>query len=60
VNTYGAKEREANIDPFANYDPEKAREGLRQLQELFKGVDLGALKREIRIDRGHEPDEDPA
>jgi hypothetical protein len=58
VKTYGSKEREQGIDPFADYDPEKALEGLRRLRELFKGVDLEALKKEIRIDRGHEPDDE--
>jgi hypothetical protein len=59
VNTYGSREREANIDPFANYDPKKVLERVKRLQELFKDADLEALKQDIRSDRGHEPDDEP-
>jgi hypothetical protein len=55
VKTYGSAEREAGIDPFANYDPEKALASMRKVFGILKGVDIEALKEEIRIDRGHEP-----
>jgi hypothetical protein len=41
-------------DIWANYDPEKVREGLRKSAGALKGVDVEALKRDIRDQRGQD------
>jgi len=41
-------------DIWANYDPEKVREGLRKSAGALKGVDVAALKRDIRDQRGQD------
>ena len=38
-------------DIWADYDPEKAREGLRKSAGALKGVDIAALQRDIRDQR---------
>jgi hypothetical protein len=41
-------------DIWANYDPEKVREGLRKSASALQGVDIAALKRDIRDQRGQD------
>jgi hypothetical protein len=47
-------------DIWANYDPEKVREGLRKSAGALKGVDIEALKRDIRDQRGQDSHGRPA
>jgi len=47
-------------DIWANYDPEKVREGLRKSAGALKGVDIEALKRDIRDQRGQDSHDRPA
>jgi hypothetical protein len=47
-------------DIWADYDPEKAREGLRKSAGALKGVDIEALKRDIRDQRGQDSQGRPA
>ena len=47
-------------DIWANYDPEKVREGLRKSAGALKGVDIEALKRDIRDQRGQDSNGRPA
>jgi len=47
-------------DIWADYDPEKAREGLRKSAGALKGVDITALKQDIRAQRGQESHGRPA
>jgi hypothetical protein len=41
-------------DVFANYDPERVRDGLARISGLLKGVDVEALKAELREQRGQD------
>jgi hypothetical protein len=41
-------------DIWADYDPEKAREGLRKSAGALHGVDIAALKQDIRDQRGQD------
>jgi hypothetical protein len=41
-------------DIWADYDPEKAREGLRKSVGALTGVDRDTLQREIRNQRGQD------
>ena len=41
-------------DIWANYEPEKAREGIRKSAGALKGVDITALKQDIRAQRRQE------
>jgi hypothetical protein len=47
-------------DIWANYDPEKVREGLRKSAGALKGVDVAELKRDIREQRGQDSKGRPA
>jgi hypothetical protein len=47
-------------DIWANYDPKKVREGLRKSAGALKGVDIEALKRDIRDQRGQDSKGRPA
>jgi hypothetical protein len=47
-------------DIWANYDPEKVREGLRKSAGALKGVDIEALKRDIRDQREQDGHGRPA
>jgi hypothetical protein len=47
-------------DIWADYDPEKAREGLRKSAGALQGVDIAALKRDIRDQRKQESHSHPA
>ena len=46
------------VDPFANYDPERALAAIRKAAGAWKGLDTEAMKAEYRADRGHGPDDD--
>ena len=41
-------------DPFANYDPERARAALAAVAGMFEGIDTEALKAELREQRGQD------
>lgn len=45
-------------DPFEGYDPEKARHAMDNLFGLLRGVDIEALKTELRDKRGSSDDGD--
>jgi hypothetical protein len=47
-------------DIWADYDPEKAREGLRKSKGALKGVDIKALKKDIKSQRQQESQNRPA
>jgi hypothetical protein len=47
-------------DIWADYDPEKAREGLRKSKGALKGVDIKALKKDIQSQRQQESQNRPA
>ena len=47
-------------DIWADYDPEKAREGLRNSAGAVKGVDIEALKKDIQGQRQQESHGRPA
>jgi hypothetical protein len=47
-------------DIWANYDPEKVREGLRKSAGALQGVDIAALKRDIRDQREQDTHGRPA
>jgi hypothetical protein len=47
-------------DIWANYEPEKAREGIRKSAGALKGVDIAALKRDIRDQGGQDSKGRPA
>ena len=47
-------------DIWADYDPEKVREGLRKSAGALKGVDIEELKRDIRDQRGQDSKGRPA
>jgi hypothetical protein len=47
-------------DIWADHDPEKTREGLKKSAGALKGVDIAALKRDIRDQRGQESKGRPA
>lgn len=49
---------EAAGDPWANYNPERARAAIRQAAGGFDGLDCEALKRDIREQREQWRDED--
>jgi hypothetical protein len=53
-------QKETRQDIWANYDPEKAREGLRKSAGALKGVDTEALKRDIRDQRKQDSHGRPA
>jgi hypothetical protein len=44
-------QKETRQDIWANYDPKKAIEGIRKSAGALKGVDIAALKRDIRNQR---------
>lgn len=50
----------ATDDLFANYDPERIRDALRRSAGALKGVDVEALKRELRAQRGHDDEDSPS
>jgi hypothetical protein len=54
------QQNEPKQDIWANYDPEKVREGLRKSAGALKGVDIAALKRDIRDQRGQDSKGRPA
>jgi hypothetical protein len=41
-------------DIWATYDPQKARESLRKSAGALQGVDIAALQRDIRDQRGQD------
>jgi len=45
-------------DPFADYDPEKALAAMRSIAGMLKGIDINALKAELRAERGHGVSQD--
>lgn len=45
---------------WQDYDPEEAREGIRKSASALKGVDVEALKQDIRNQRGQESHGRPA
>jgi hypothetical protein len=47
-------------DIWQNYDPEKVREGLRKSAGALQGVDIEALKRDIREQRAQDSKGRPA
>jgi hypothetical protein len=47
-------------DIWADYDPEKAREGLRKSAGALKGVDRDTLQRDIQNQRGQDSKGRPA
>jgi hypothetical protein len=47
-------------DIWADYDPEKAREGLRKSKGALKGVDTEALKKDVKNQRQQESQNRPA
>jgi hypothetical protein len=47
-------------DIWATYDPEKVREGLQKSAGALKGVDIAALKRDIRDQRKQDSHGRPA
>jgi hypothetical protein len=47
-------------DIWANYDPEKVRDGLRKSAGALKGVDIAALKQDIRDQREQDSKGRPA
>jgi len=51
---HGVRYRVSRIDsdPFANYDPEFARESLERAFGGLKGLDLPAFLEELRLERG--------
>jgi hypothetical protein len=51
---------QSEADIWADYDPEKAREGLRKSAGALQGVDSAALKRDIRDQRGQDSHGRPA
>jgi hypothetical protein len=55
-----AEEAPQKPDIWANYDPEKVREGLRKSAGALKGVDIEELKRDIREQRGQDSTGRPA
>jgi hypothetical protein len=55
-----AEEAPQKPDIWANYDPEKVREGLRKSAGALKGVDIEELKRDIRDQRGQDSTGRPA
>jgi hypothetical protein len=55
-----AEEAPQKPDIWANYDPEKVREGLRKSAGALKGVDIEALKRDIQDQRGQDSTGRPA
>ena len=46
-------EGQGKHDIWGNYDPEKAREALRQARGAFTGIDTAPLKKDLREARGH-------
>jgi hypothetical protein len=44
---------EEQIDPFANYDPERVRRAFERAAGMLSGIDTEALKAELRYQRGH-------
>lgn len=46
--------REDEVDPFANYDPERVLQAFESASGMFAGMDIGALKAELRAQRGHD------
>jgi hypothetical protein len=51
-----------NVQPdiWADYDPEKAREGLKKSAGALKGVDVAALKNDIKSQRQQDTTGRPA
>ena len=46
--------REEETEPFAQYDPERARAALKRVAGMFEGIDTEALKAELREQRGQD------
>jgi hypothetical protein len=53
-------QKETPKDIWANYDPEKARQGIRKSAGALKGVDHDALKTDIREQRSQNSKGRPA
>jgi hypothetical protein len=47
-------------DIWADYDPEKVKEGVHKSAGALQGVDIAALKRDIRDQRGQDSHGRPA
>jgi hypothetical protein len=47
-------------DIWADYDPEKVRQGLQRSAGALEGVDIAALKQDIRDQRGQDTNGRPA
>jgi hypothetical protein len=47
-------------DIWADYDPEKVKQGLKSSAGALKGVDIAALKQDIRDQRGQDTTGRPA
>ena len=54
------EETPQNPDIWANYDPEKVRDGLRKSAGALKGIDIEALKQGIREQREQDSNGRPA
>ena len=54
------EETPQKLDIWANYDPEKVREALRKSAGALKGVDIDALKQDIRDQREQDSKGRPA
>jgi predicted DNA binding CopG/RHH family protein len=53
-------QKETRQDIWANYDPKKAREGIRKSKGALKGVDRDTLQKEIQAQRGQDSKGRPA
>jgi hypothetical protein len=58
IMSFNQKERKQDI--WANYDPEKAIDGIRKSKGALKGVDRDTLQKEIREQRGQDSKGRPA
>lgn len=47
-------EEDTKPDIFANYDPERVRQALRETAGAWKGIDAEALKADIKAQRGQD------
>ena len=54
------KQKEPRQDIWANYDPEKAREGVRKSAGALKGVDRNTLQKDIQEQRKQDSKGRPA
>jgi hypothetical protein len=53
-------QKETPQDIWKHYDPDKAKAGLRKSAGALQGVDIEALKRDIRDQRGQDSKDRPA